>query len=115
MEARTTPPPRRRRSDSRHNWDVIAASLREEPAAWVLAASGVSNTMAWRAGRGDIAALRALGGQVHSHHRDTYTEQGASGSTRYGDLWLKWTPEGWTEDDDTVQSVVNQVVNDHTI
>lgn len=99
MAARCGPP--KRYVKGKHDWQSVVVRLLANPGRWILADSDVSTSTAWRAGKGGIAALNRIGGKVESRHRDTRLEDGARGTSRYGDLWLRWTPDNWTDDEQT--------------
>lgn len=98
MAARCNEPPKRF-VKGKHDWQEVAGRLQANPGRWILADTDVSTSTVWRAGNGGIATLNRLGGKVESRHRDTHLEDGTRGTSRYGDLWLRWTPDGWSEAD----------------
>ncbi len=104
MEALYKEPPKRF-VKGKHDWQEVVERLRANPGRWILADVNVSTSTVWRAGKGGIAALNRLGGSVESRHRDTHMEDGARGTSRYGDMWLRWTPDGWTEEDQVVNAL----------
>lgn len=103
-----TAPPRKRPVRGKHDWYDVARRLSDTPGRWILADHDVSTSMAWRAGNDQIAPLRDLRGRIEYAHRDTAFVTGNRGTSRYGDLWLRWVPEGWTEEAQQAADIAEQ-------
>jgi len=101
-------PPRKRPVRGKHDWQSVASRLSDTPGRWILAQQDVSTSMAWRAGNGQIAALNVLRGRIEYRHRDTAFVTGDRGTTRYGDLWLRWVPDGWAEDQQVAADIAER-------
>lgn len=101
-------PPRKRPVRGKHDWFAVASRLSDAPNRWILAERDVSTSMAWRAGTGRIAALNGLRGRIQAVHRNTAYVTGDRGTSRYGDLWLKWTPDGWDEEAEQTARIAEQ-------
>jgi hypothetical protein len=80
------------RRPRRHDWDSIAAELRENPGVWLKAAENFSGGMFSYLRQNKIPSLW-MGGTLEATRRDTST------ASQRGTLWLRWQPDGWTEAD----------------
>jgi hypothetical protein len=80
---------------TKYDWETARDLLESNPGLWVLTFNNFSSGMFSYARRGGPAALRELGGDLQLSLRN----QVMVGKTKFGTLWARWTPEGWTEDD----------------
>jgi hypothetical protein len=78
---------------SKHDWSGAAARVAAAPGEWVLVASHVASGTAQNVRTGKVLPLRDLGGSVEATMRHSRLE----GKSRYGDLYVRWTPERWIE------------------
>lgn len=95
--AETALPPVKR---SKYDWVLIVEMLRREPGRWVMVPD-VSNGHAAKLAAEGNRWLNALGGTIRVHQRNTRPVKGPRGTSRRGDLWLQWEPEGWVDDRST--------------
>ena len=87
----TNAPPSARRGTPKHDWENVIVRLRDRPGQWQLAFSDFTTGMFSYLRDGRVKTLEPLGGRLHM----TMKRQQANA----GDLWLMWTPDGWTETD----------------
>lgn len=74
---------------SKHNWRAVADAARRSPEEWVLASLEVSTGTVQNVRTGKILPLRDLGGRIEATMRNSHTV----GASRYGDLYVRWTPQ----------------------
>lgn len=80
---------------TKYDWAGARRLLEENPGLWVLVFNDFSAGMYAFARRGGPAVMHGMGGQFQVSLRN----QTLKGKTRYGSLWMRWIPEGWTDDD----------------
>lgn len=87
----SVPPPGSRWDNDRgkHNWKNAAYLLSQSPGEWLLVARDVASGTAQNVRRGRIIPIRDLGGTVEAAMRGSTRR----GTTRYGDLYVRWTPD----------------------
>lgn len=96
--------PRGKRRPTKYDWDGARALLEDNPGLWVLALKGVSSGMYSHVRKGCPPGFDGMGGQLSLSLRN----QELIGRTKFGDLWLRWTPEDWTEEDQArVEAALN--------
>lgn len=86
------PPRKGNRWDSergKHDWKGVAAKVAATPGEWVLADSHVASGTAQNVRNGKVIPLRDLGGKIEA----TIRRSRLVGSSRYGDLYVRWTPQ----------------------
>ena len=89
------PTPRRR--SARYDWDDVRKRMEDHPGLWILADADVSTGMFTFVSRGRPAAFYGMGGHLECTMRDQKFREGTR--TLAGELWVRWEPEGWTEED----------------
>lgn len=88
---------------SKHDWSGAALRVRVAPGEWVLVASHVATGTAQNVRKGKVLPLRDLGGTIEATMRHSRVE----GKSRYGDLYIRWFPEGWVNQPDDTQRESN--------
>jgi hypothetical protein len=87
-------PPRKRRP-TKYDWDGARVLLEANPGLWVEVFDRFTSGMYTFLRQGGPAVLREMGGDLQLSLRN----QELIEKTKYGTLYLRWTPEGWTEQD----------------
>jgi len=87
--------PQHKRRPTKYDWDGAVELLTANPGLWVQVFDKFTSGMYTFLREGGPEALRVMGGSLQMSLR----EQEKIGKTKYGKLWLRWTPEGWTQDD----------------
>ena len=87
------PPPIQR--PGRYDWNAARKRLETNPGVWLLVFPDVSTGTFYYASRGRMTAFAGMGGWLESRIRD----QKRKGSSAEGELWMRWEPDGWTEED----------------
>lgn len=88
----TSAPPVGNRWDNdrgKHNWKNAAYLLSCHPGEWLLVARDVASGTAQNVRSGRVIPIRDLGGTVEAVMRGSTLR----GTTRYGDLYVRWTPD----------------------
>lgn len=80
---------------TKYDWVGARKLLEDNPGLWVVVFNDFSAGMYAFARRGGPAVMHGMGGEFQVSLRN----QTLKGKTRYGSLWMRWIPEGWTEDD----------------
>lgn len=86
--------PTKRRA-TKYDWDTARANLEANPGLWVLVFEKFTSGMYTFLREGGPVVIREMGGNLQMSLRD----QELIGRTKTGKLWLRWTPEDWTEQD----------------
>lgn len=89
----STPPTKRR--PTKYDWDGARALLEKNPGLWVLVFDRFTSGMYTFLRDGGPAAIQEMGGSLQLSLR----EQVAEGKSKHGKLWLRWTPDLWTDED----------------
>lgn len=87
-------PPTKRRP-TKYDWDGARKLLEDNPGLWVLVFDQFTSGMYTFLRQGGPVVLQEMGGDLQLSLRDQHMIE----RTKYGKLWLRWTPEGWTEED----------------
>lgn len=85
---------------SKYDWPFIVSQMRAEPGRWVMV-QDVSNGLASKLATVGNRWLNDLGGTVDVYQRNTRPVKGPRGTSRRGELWLRWKPDGWVDDRST--------------
>jgi hypothetical protein len=88
-----TPPTKRR--PTKYDWDGARALLEKNPGLWVQVFDRFTSGMYTFLRQGGPVVLQEMGGNLQLSLRD----QELVGKTKYGTLWLRWTPEAWSDED----------------
>jgi hypothetical protein len=80
---------------TKYDWPAARQLLEDNPGLWVLVFNRFTTGMFSYVRRGGPEAFHGLGG----HMQVSLRNQEYDGPTKFGDLWLRWVPEGWTDDD----------------
>lgn len=89
----TVPPTKRR--PTKYDWDGARNLLEANPGLWVQVFDRFTSGMYTFLRQGGPIILQEMGGELQLSLRN----QELVGKTKYGTLYLRWTPEGWTETD----------------
>jgi hypothetical protein len=87
-------PPTKRRP-TKYDWDGARTLLEANPGLWILVFDEFTSGMYSFLREGGPVALQEMGGNLQLSLRDQWMVE----KTKYGKLWLRWTPEDWTEED----------------
>lgn len=87
-------PPTKRRP-TKYDWDGARTLLEGNPGLWVLVFDQFTSGMYTFLRDGGPVALQEMGGNLQLSLRDQHMVE----KTKYGKLWLRWTPEDWTDED----------------
>jgi hypothetical protein len=87
--------PQGKRRPTKYDWDSVRDLLEANPGLWVLTLKDVSSGMYSWVRKRYPPGFEGMGGQMQISLRN----QQMIGKTKYGDLWLRWIPEGWTDED----------------
>lgn len=98
----TTPPTKRR--PTKYDWDGARVLLEANPGLWVLVFDEFTSGMYTFLRQGGPLVLQEMGGNLQLSLRDQHLVD----KTKYGKLWLRWTPEGWTEQDQAAAEAAHQ-------
>lgn len=80
---------------TKYDWPAARRQLEDNPGLWVLVFDRFSSGMYSYVRRGGPKALAGMGGHLQLSLRNQKYE----GPTKWGDLWLRWIPDGWTDED----------------
>ena len=84
------------RAGGRYDWVGARKTLEDNPGVWLLMFNEPVSTGTYsHASRGKLVAFHGLGGYLESRLID----QEKVGTITEGSLWMRWEPEGWTEED----------------
>lgn len=81
---------------TKYDWDGARALMEANPGLWVLGLRDASTGIYTWVRRGKVQAFIGMGGQLQISLRNQRPKAEGSPS-RVGDLWLRWTPAGWTD------------------
>lgn len=99
----STEPPTRKPTPQKYDWAAIREQLEANPGLWLQIGGEFSTGQYSYVRAGKPLAFQGMGGQLEitlRNQRPRTPKRGeAKGKGRVGDLWLRWTPEAWTEDD----------------
>lgn len=87
--------PPKPRPKTKYDWPAARQLLEDNPGLWVLVFNRFSTGMFSYVRRGGPEAFHGLGGHLQVSLRNQEYE----GTSKFGNLWLRWVPEGWTDDD----------------
>jgi hypothetical protein len=87
--------PPRPKPRTKYDWPAARQMLEDNPGLWVMVFTRFSTGMFSYVRRGGPEAFHGLGGQLQVSLRNQEYE----GASKFGNLWLRWIPEGWTDDD----------------
>ena len=87
-------PPTKRRP-TKYDWDGARALLEQNPGLWILVFDKFTSGMYTFLREGGPVVLQEMGGNLQLSLRDQHMVE----KTKYGKLWLRWTPEDWTDED----------------
>jgi hypothetical protein len=90
----STAPPTKRRA-TKYDWDGARVVLEANPGLWVQVFDKFTSGMYTFLRRGGPVALQEMGGNLQMSLRNQYLVN----KTKYGTLYLRWTPDGWTAED----------------
>lgn len=95
-----SPPPRAPRnvSRARYDWPDIRKRLENTPGLWILAYEDVSTGTYYYVSRGRLSYFEGMGGYLECTMRNKHPLPDKP-TISEGELWLRWEPEGWTEED----------------
>lgn len=79
----------------KYDWVGARRLLEDNPGLWIKVFEEFSAGMYAFARRGGPSVMHGMGGQFQVSLRNTYLVK----KTRYGDLWMRWIPEDWSETD----------------
>jgi hypothetical protein len=88
------PPPPLQRA-GRHDWNHARQRLEDNPGVWIMVFPAVTTGTFHYASRGRLTAFIGMGGYLESRIRG----QKPVGRSAEGELWMRWEPAGWTEED----------------
>lgn len=97
-----TPPTKRR--PTKYDWDGARALLEANPGLWVLVFDKFTSGMYTFLREGGPVVLQEMGGSLQLSLRD----QELIGKTKYGKLWLRHTPDGWTDQDQAAAEAAHE-------
>lgn len=80
---------------TKYDYSAARKLLEDNPGLWVLVFKKFSTGMFTYVRQGRPEAFHGMGG----HMQVSLRNQVSQGPSRWGDLWLRWVPEGWTADD----------------
>jgi hypothetical protein len=79
---------------TKYDWVGARKLLEENPGMWVLVFNDFSSGMYAFARRGGPGSMHGMGG----HFQVSLRNQKVKDKTSYGSLWMRWIPEGWTDE-----------------
>lgn len=82
-------PPQTRRRTPKNDWYTIVDRLRARPGVWIMVNEHASSGIFSYLRQGKCRAFWGMGGKLHLTMRNQVSGM--------GNLWLMWTPEGWTD------------------
>lgn len=80
---------------TKYDWPGARKMIENNPGLWVLVFDRFSTGMYSYVRRGGPEAFHGLGGHLQVSLRN----QEYDGTSKFGNLWLRWVPEGWTDED----------------
>lgn len=80
---------------TKYDWEGARRMLEDNPGLWVMVFDSFSSGMYSYVRRGGPVALAGMGGHLQISLRN----QELVGKTKFGNLWLRWIPEDWTDED----------------
>jgi hypothetical protein len=98
----STPPTKRR--PTKYDWDGARTLLETHPGLWVLVFDRFTSGMYTFLREGGPVALQEMGGNLQLSLRDQVTVE----KTKYGKLWLRWTPDDWTDQDQAAAEAAHE-------
>ncbi len=91
--------PRAKAPNVRYDWPAVRALMEAHPGLWVKALEGLSSGMYSYVRRGGPTAFHGMGGHMQVSLRNQHPNPNKDAKGKVGDLWVRWIPEGWTDQD----------------
>lgn len=96
-------PPQRKRP-LKYDWPTAVRLMQANPGQWVLVFKKFSTGMYSYVRKGGPPMLREIGGTLEL----SLTNQKVTGGTKAGELWVRWTPDNWTEQDQALSDAARE-------